>query len=59
MEDLTNVIAYISFIISIGTVIIGYINRKHIVSKCCGKTYDASIAVEDLSPRRKEPLITA
>jgi hypothetical protein len=50
MDSSTTAIAYIGLAISVTTAIVGAINRKHIISKCCGRTADASFVIEDISP---------
>jgi len=50
-QNITNIIAYCSFIISIGTMIIGYINHKRIRSNCCGNNLESSIDIENTTPK--------
>ena len=46
----TAVIAYIGLITSVGTAIIGFVNRGRIRSHCCGKELEADITIDKLPP---------
>jgi len=54
MDSNTNsVLSVIALIVSVGGTIIGIINHKRIVSKCCGRKADVSLDIQDT---RVEPV---
>ena len=46
----TNVIAYCSIVIAVGSAIITSINHRRIRSHCCGKELEADIDIENTTP---------
>ena len=44
--DHGTVIGTVAIVLSVATTAFGIINRSHIKSKCCGKTFEASIEVD-------------
>ena len=54
MDANTNsVLSVIALVVSVGGTIIGIINHKRIVSKCCGRKADLSLDIQDT---RVEPV---
>jgi len=51
------VVSYIGLVISIGSIVIGYINHRRIRSTCCGHNGDVSIDIESTTPNRATPLL--
>jgi hypothetical protein len=49
------ILAGIALAISVGGTIIGIINHKRIVSKCCGRKADLSIDIQDTRTEPKSP----
>jgi hypothetical protein len=50
----TNVISYVSILLSVGAIVVGAINHKRIRSNCLGHKGEISIDIEQSSPVRKE-----
>lgn len=48
---------YIAILISMGTMIIGVVNRKRIRSNCCGRVGTVSLDIEPTSPPDVKPSI--
>ena len=46
----------IALIVSIGGILIGIINHKRLRSKCCKKTLEVSLDIENTTPTRIQPL---
>lgn len=44
--DTNTILAGIAIATSIGSVVVGILNRSHIKSKCCGKIIEASIEID-------------
>jgi len=42
--------------VSVITAVIGFINHKRIRSRCCGKTADLSLDIENTTPPSIKPL---
>jgi len=56
MENNTaEMMSYIALIISIGGILLGVVNHKRIRSKCCGKTAEASLDIEQTTPTNVRP----
>ena len=62
--DITQIVAYIGFATGVAGTIIGICNHTRVRSKCCGKEYEASIAIDKygssprlLSGNVKEPFL--
>ena len=51
----TNIIAILGLSISVLTAVVGALNHKRIRSTCCGKNAEASLDIENTSP--KPPLL--
>lgn len=60
--ETNTIISYLALAISIGGTLIGIINHKRIVSKCCGRKADLSLDIQDTridapkSPEQKQPI---
>jgi hypothetical protein len=48
--EVTNVITYISFALSIGSIVLAIINHKRLRSNCCGNVGVVSLDVENTTP---------
>ena len=48
--DINNVMGYLSFGISIGSLILGIINHRRIRSNCCGREGSISLDIDKTSP---------
>jgi len=60
MEASTNnILSIIALIVSVGGTIIGIINHKRIVSKCCGRKADLSLDIQDTRVDPASPQKTA
>jgi hypothetical protein len=46
----SNIVAFVSIALSVGTAIIGVINHKRIRSNCCGKNGELSFDIENTTP---------
>ena len=53
----SNWVSYLALAVSGASVVLGYINHKKIVSRCCGHVVEASLDVSDSSPRRRMSII--
>ena len=49
--ELQEFFTYFSFAISCAGIVVGIINRKHILSKCCGRVLEASVVIDNVSPK--------
>lgn len=54
--DTTTILAYIGGGLSIGTIVLGIINHKQLVSDCCSKKF--RVALDVSSTEKNIPLLT-
>lgn len=47
------IMGYVSFAVSIGSLILGIVNHRRIRSTCCGRSGDISIDIDRTSPLLK------
>ena len=60
MDANTNsILSVIALVVSVGGTIIGIINHKRIVSKCCGRKADLSLDIQDTRVDPVSPQKTA
>lgn len=46
----------IALVISAGGIMLGVVNHKRIISKCCGRKLEASFDVENTTPTRRSEI---
>jgi len=54
MEN-TAIVSWVSLGVAVGGIILGVINHKRIRSRCCGKTLEAALDIENTTPVQQPP----
>lgn len=56
--DQTTLLSTIALIVSIGGTFLGILNHRRVISKCCGRSVDFSLDVNQTTPPPNPPILT-